>query len=390
MAVDRCPSRSIARTAAIIAGCLGLALLSLSATAAETFGVLAPDLALLAFPPSANARAELAMIRFTDGEREEARQLASASLARKPANAEALRVLGLALPNQSHAAALLRLSERLSRRDQETQLALIEVEVGTGDIAGALVHYDRAMVVRPELAQMLIPVLVRASEGVEVRTALARQLARRPIWWGSYLSALALGGTSPAAMESGVRAVHLRPDVPDEAATLSTIFYRLATLGAWPELSRLAHDDCSGTCDLVRNGGFNHEPRLMPLDWIVSPDPGASSIEPGVNGRTGALLLRGDGTDHGTRQLLLLVPGRYALGVTMQTAWNADHAPTVTLQCSNGDGVLRTRVPPRPFSRAAFVIPTGCTAQWLMIEPNSGDRGGDDEPSIGKIAVTAL
>ncbi|MFV3464693.1 hypothetical protein ACNJFH_21305, partial [Mycobacterium tuberculosis] len=96
-----------------------------------------------------------------DGSYARAWRLAQAALQRDPMSVRAVSTLAFLAAekgNAVQAARLLAYSERLSRRDLPTQLALIETKVQANDVVGALVHYDRALRTSKTSEAILVPV----------------------------------------------------------------------------------------------------------------------------------------------------------------------------------------------------------------------------------------
>lgn len=377
----------------IVLSCLAVGLFSLAAAAGEILAVRQPGTALKLFPWSADAKAQLAGEMVLDGspDVDAARRLALSSLARKPANAPALRVLGIVASDVSRATALFRLSERMSRRDTATQLALIEIGVEAGDIAAVLRHYDRTMQVRPQMVNVLMPVLAAASADAPVRDEVGRVLRDRPFWWGQYLGELARKGTSASAIESAVGAIRLDPAIQSEAAALSAALYRLATLGAWDAMARIGQRYCSGpNCAAVpANGGFEQAPRLMPLDWIIADDPAGSAIEPDPAGNGSVLALRGAGGRGAARQLLFLRAGPHRLSMRFGGTPGAANTPMIGIACTDGRAILSSRADGAPRWGAALRVPADCPAQWLTIIPYALDLEGDGAVLVDDVRIIA-
>ena len=152
----------------IIALTLVCALLSIQRTAGNVFAKRSPEVALRIAPFNAAALAISAdRLIATDpiGKASAGAQLAERSLRTQALGASAVRILGYGAEVDRHPAraeALIKLSQRVSRRDLGAQLWLIERAVGTGDVPEALRHYDIALRTTDKTAQLLYPILTSA------------------------------------------------------------------------------------------------------------------------------------------------------------------------------------------------------------------------------------
>ena len=91
----------------------------------------------------------------------------------------ALRQSALAQGVETGAGAqLLRLAQRVSRRDLETQLYLLELRAREGNIEESLRHYDALLLSRPETSSMLLGILARGLGDRDLRKALAEYAGR--------------------------------------------------------------------------------------------------------------------------------------------------------------------------------------------------------------------
>lgn len=107
------------------------------------------------------------------------------ALIKAPLSRALLRIVGLNAVGDgdtSRADAALDMSDRVSRRDGLTQLALIERSVAKDDMNAAVRHYHAALSVHPELKPALLPILTRALSFPQVRSALAPYFARQAPW----------------------------------------------------------------------------------------------------------------------------------------------------------------------------------------------------------------
>lgn len=198
---------------------------------------------------------------------------ARAALLARPLAPRLLYLLAIQSGTSGKAAlepALMRLADRVSRRDPLNQVWLIEDEVGKGDVVGALRHYHAAMTVGPELQPMLLPVLASAIAYPEIRAALRPYIANHADWVPALLEqAAATTGSDDLADLVLPVAGSLTPPVYDHAR--ASVMTSLALGGradlAFAFASRTLPDLKSSD---LRNAGFSpasSDPRMGSLAW---------------------------------------------------------------------------------------------------------------------------
>jgi len=393
---------------AILVGAFGLGWVALGVTTALVLGRLQPDIVLGWWPVDAEARAVAAARALESRTRPapevlaEATALAQDALRREPVNVVAARTLGLAAAlrgNQAEAERLVSYAESLSRRDLGIQFWLIEASVQKNDIVGALLHYDRALRTSPEAGDALYPVLVEASTHPDVSRPLAALIARRPPWWRDFIVRLLAEG-SPVGIEAIVPAIRLNPEDTDQRALLVAALDRVVVAHdparAFEIYRRVAGPGRSPSA-LLRNGDFEQENLLPPIDWMVSDREGLTGLmQPRPNGRGRALFLFHDHDAGGeiAHQLLRLPPGSYRLdAVVGATTGTPADRPELTLSCAETNtALLALRFPAVPQAGAdagqAFAVPSDrCAFQWLRL--NVPSRMDEDAPTpwIDDIAI---
>ncbi|RYF20978.1 MAG: hypothetical protein EOO77_06915 [Oxalobacteraceae bacterium] len=288
-------------------------------------------------------------------------------------------------------------SQRLSRRDLQTQLWAIEDSVGRGNVEGALHHYDIALRTSRSAPDMLFPVLNDTLTDPAIRSALTKTLAARPVWTESFINYVAghapdarsmaalfqgvrgAGGTvSPFAQSSAIHAL-LAAGQPDDAWR----YYASLRPGADRRKSRDDRFMAASTAPL-------------PFDWVPVNDGGIlTSIQPG---RTeGAFVFSAASGTGGVmlRQEQVLPPGRYQLtGYGMDVdAGNA--SPYWTLRCKDGRELGRIDVPnssspARSRFSGRFQIPAGCPVQTLALIAQPSDALGGVAGQIDQVQLGAV
>ena len=166
------------------------------------------------------------------------------ALADLPLNSKALALLGFSAGegtrNQESHRRLMVVSDRVSRREPLSQLWLIEEGSASGDVRGAIEHYDAALSVHPQLREKLFPILASAIEYPEVRRELKILAKSVPQWMPGFI---AIASTSSDL--SGL--VDLIASIPSESLNVrdyqlanANILFRLSSEGRKEDASRFA------------------------------------------------------------------------------------------------------------------------------------------------------
>lgn len=333
---------------------------------------------------------------------EQARALSIATLTSSPVNAVAVRNLALStafLGDVASARRQMLLAERLSRRDAPTQMWLIEDRVAADDLAGALLHYHRALQTSRSARDTLLPVLAEAADDPAVVLALVPYLAapKRPEWWSDFLGRFVERTKAPAALARIAAALRLNPDDDTDRARLLAILAKQAELGDAAGARALYFRSLRRPAPwpMVTNGDFERDHGLPPIDWQISEQSGSAGVvEPrdGAAGQ-GALTLSGSEGREAARQLLALPPGSYRLSAVVGSVREGLVAPpTIAVLCvaAPQQSLLNQ---PFPLSRdavrmgAAFTVPAGCGSQWLLLSGGSSLGSSSEEPWIDQIAI---
>lgn len=290
---------------------------------------------------------------------------------------------------------LLAYSQKLSRRDLQTQLTAIEEAVARGDVAGTLYHYDVALRTNTDSWELLFPVLGGAATDPAVQAALVARLARRPMWGDSFITYTATHSPDPqatAALLTKLRRAGLTIADGARAPIINALIEQGALDQAWRYYA-------AGTPGAVRNGSRDpyftsrtDAPSL--LDWMPINDGSiATSIQRGDAGGVfdfaapasvgGALL----------RQIQMLSPGNYRItGVSSGIEQAADALPYWSLSCRK-DGKEFGRVVVPMSSQAEgrfegrFVVPAGCPVQVLTMIARPSDAIGGVTGQIRRVQL---
>lgn len=210
-------------------------------------------------------------------------EAAQQSLVDAPLSRSSLRILGfdyVRLGNKAQASKLMAMSDRVSRRDTWAQIWLLEEAARAENFDEILTHYHSAISVKPELAQVLNPILVSVTRFPEVRVALRPYLRSNASWTSGFLA----GAASQAPISDIFDTVlpvahHLSGD--SYVPAVSQIIYRLAADGRTQEAMRFAQTawrdfDPQAFASFAPDA-VNSDPRLGKLSWTFSNEGGISS-----------------------------------------------------------------------------------------------------------------
>lgn len=309
----------------------------------------------------------------------EARNLARAALARNAGNVNALAAFGLASAQPRQIAAVFKAAGRLSRRNLVVQVWMIENAVAKGDVTEALRHYDIALRTSRAAPSILFPVLVDATSNDELLPAIAKTLAKRPLWSGLYLQQLAQSGKDLHRITT-LFAMLKRHSITTGAAADSALYTRLMEAQLFDDAWKVyASDHRDAEHTAVRSDTFGKDPvTKTPFDWQLSDNEFVNArIEQttSVNGQLIFTTAAGEGGDIAT-QTLSLTPGSYTLQVRVGRIEAADaQPPYIRLVClPSGIELMRKLLVLQGMTEVSFLVSAGCPAQTLSIvaPPASG------------------
>lgn len=390
------------RIIAIAVPTLVVAAVSFAVSYAAVMQRRAPAQAL-ALWPSGEAKAGLAAQLLTqpdrDGSYARAWRLAQAALRRDPMSVRAastLAFLAAEKGNAGQAARLLAYSERLSRRDLPTQLALIETKVQATDVVGALIHYDRALRTSKMSEPILVPVLVSAVANPDIARPLAPLLAARADWWKPFTLQMIQQDTPPVSSYTLLHPLKLDIRRADERAMTVDAMQRMVGHGRFDIASRFYTElrgGHAGAFDRIRDGGFRSTDRLPPFDWDLTNNGDLSAtVESRPDGKGNGLFLVATNGASGrvARQLLILPPGRYGLGFDLQLPPSGSRL-TASARCNGSDKPLAIARPAAGEKTQrvvmSFETSTACRSVWIEFSAQASEGMDTGAPWIGAVSV---
>lgn len=406
------PSGRTARIGRILIAAVLLAIAFaavLQSTVAGVFRNTRPQIALAWAPYDAQARARLAVSlmenRDSEPARERAALLARDAVRRDPITPAALRALAASAERPERALTLVEAAQRLSRRDQGTQVWLIEHSIREGRADQALVHFDTALRTSWQSQQALFPLLASTLADRSLFDALMARLRRNPEWRVPFLAYLVDQDANPAQTARLARQF-LDPRKPEEREAIAT---HLAQLAASREFDlawgSYVHFGLAGADEQARgaliNGGFEREAGVAPFAWWYAEEPDLFAIpRSGPDGRGGVLEVAAISgrTGEVARQLVRLAPGAYRLAAEFgDVPADEFERPELKVDCAGRDA-RRTLVSLRPAAsgearRSAsteFAIPAGCPFQWVSVSVAGDDSEGGPLPWVDSIELARI
>ena len=369
----------------VIACTILLVPLSLTVSVA---GVLAPSNPLGAiawWPWSAAANGNASALLMTSGRANyaHAREFAEKALRRRqaltPSAARALALIAVLQDrNPAVAERFMNLSERMSRRDYATQLLFIQTSVERGDVASALVHYDRALRTSEEARTTLLPILVAAVGDEGIARELAPYLARQPMWKGDFLTALVLNGQNARSIATLLASSRLQLEHLADRALFVQGLQRIVQLGD-PRLAYATYRSVGGKTKaaLLADGDFSTDPVFPPFDWSFNDAGGIAALREQGDGGKWALRIDLPSGSRGwvARQLVMLEPGRYRLSRTIAVDGSGGSDGQLSMTVRGVEGPVLLHEAQAGAGEAGFdmAAPGGCGAAWGV--SGGGGRG---------------
>lgn len=360
-----------------------------------------PAQALSVRPQFADALLMLAKAKLEQGDIPEAQRLATLAFSESPMNAKAAELLARAQgPGQTvRARSIYQHASRLSRRENLTQLWLMNDAVQRGDYALAFDHADVLLRRRAWPRANIFDIFNSLLDRDVARKQLALLLVSDPPWRSEYLSA-AGRRAAPAAAVQLISDLAASPS-PAEMKDLAPLVQRLISNQNFSEALKVWKTAHRGSMDaaLVHDADFSGGPGETPFDWQAPRARGAEVEWLSDQDQAGGIVLRHDlysSVAPILRQMTLLKPGAYRLGIRSTVATPAaEGAFRVEVRCIGANILLRYLI--RSGADAAshraiiFTVPdSGCEAQWLTILPVPREYREDVELRVQQIDIAVL
>jgi hypothetical protein len=349
----------------------------------ENDAALARRLAPYAGRITAQMAAVLSGPTATISDRIRADALARQALRQDPTAVVAVSTLGLNAQVRGDVTTARRLfayAEKLSRRNLPTQLWAIEDAVVREDLVEALHHYDIALRTSARAPETLFPILASANIDPEVRTALIRTLATKPLWTNAFLVYLAAEAPDPrstATLFLGLRRIGIA--IPENALTgaVNALVADGFADEAWSFYASI-HDGVDRRRSRDPQFTVDHDPVSL-LDWVTIDNGGTSgSIQ---RGNRGGVIFNVPASAGGPilQQVQILPPGTYRIvGRTSGIEQDPAVSPYWMLTCRKdgrefGRVMLPKSVAANGSFEGSFVVPADCPIQTLVLVARPSD-----------------
>jgi len=372
-------------------------------TEAHRFEQSDPSLALAWEPADVTARENLANRRLAAAIANRSstarsvglsstRAVAIRALAEGPLHWAALRDLGIAedmAGNKVPARSVMARAALRGFRDVPTQAWWFQQAIVAGDALAGLPRLDALLRSEPDLEPRLFPIIPALLTRPAVGSALSARLSANPPWRDAVLSDLAAKGPDTAAVGGLFLDLRSRSASPDDHE-FGVLLTRIAAAGRyddaralWKGLVGLTPSQAAAA---PYDGAFRGAPGMPPFNWHIYPlESGAAQME-AMPGTGFALTMSYPASAKPTiaEQLLMLTPGAYHLAGRWRVTGAAPGAGVSwTLNCA-ADGAavgewrhdVDTQTAWSIFD-VGFVVPSGCTAQWLRLSGQAGTGFGD-------------
>jgi hypothetical protein len=317
------------------------------------------------------------------------------ALKEKPLDGGALFELGAIREAREQGAGeeLFLLAEKVSRRVVVNELMLSRAFAAEGDLAGAIVRFDRAFTVQPQLVEEMIPSLVPQLNDPDVRAEFLRYSARA--WYPQLLNAAITANVAPGAIAQMIDRAAGRQDASGLDWLRGQLFAKAvanrdygavkALAAKLPAVSRLA----------LGQIGFSKastDLKLGPMRWnlLDNADGSAQLTDDGAL----RLSIASERSRTLAERLTLLSPAEYA--VTQVISYD-DSAPMATLTwelvCDTPEGaVIWNQTLPRHGGRGTYrysiTIPANCPAQRWRLQALGEASSFASEAVLAKLDLT--
>ncbi len=304
------------------------------------------------------------------------------ALKEKPLDAGALFELGAIREAREEGAGeeLFLLAEKVSRRVVVNELLLARASAAEGDLAGAIVRFDRAFSVQPQVAEEMLPNLAPQLNDPDVRKEFLNYSARA--WYPQLVNAALTANVAPGAIAQMIDRAAGRQDASGLDWLRGQLFSKAVANRDYGAVKALAAKSPAVTRLALGQIGFSKattDLKLGPMRWnLLDTADGSAQLND-----DGALRLSiaPDGYKTLAERITLLSPAEYA--VTQEVSYD-DTGPMATLTwelvCDTPEGtVIWNQTLPRRGGRGTYrssiTIPANCPAQrwrlWALGEASS-------------------
>lgn len=318
---------------------------------------------------------------------DQARRLAEQALVSDPLNARALRILGEIADlskDEPRSWQFMQASARHSLNETLAVVWLMSKRAERQDYAAAMRHADVLLRTRPQLGEVVIPVLAQIAENGAAVEALKEMLSQNPPWRVQFFEALPNSITDARTPLDLLMAVKQSPVPPAKEELRSYLHFLIGrkfyALAYYTWLQFLSPDQLS-EAGFVYNGGFDTVPSGLPFDWVITSGAGVTvdiDADPDRDGNRALFVRFEDGRAEfgGVVQLIMLAPAKYRLDAIYKGTLLGLRGLRWRVTCVGGaatsvgeSGMIRELSSAWRAIEFSFAVPSSnCPAQYLHLD----------------------
>jgi len=382
---------------------LGGAWLAFALAASGVTRQRAPERALFFVPwdsVALAANADLALLSKKKPRPEMLERAGRAALRNQAVNVRALRLLSIAAElrrDTVRSEQLIKLAQRVSRRDMVTQFWLIDEAIRKNNIPKVLSHYDIALRTNSTASQILFPRLQIAIGNADIRKALIPYLQSEVQWGVEFLDfAKTSGSNLPSLVSLIVENGGLGKSDRERRLQLDLIDALFAQQ-KYDDVRRLYLSGAGNNSGRLTSAALAPEDRLQLLSavgWQVLNDAdagGSVAADQSTSRPILALYANAQTTRTVARKLLFLPPGVYDFKAVIAAISRGEgQSLSWQLRCVDpaATGVLWTLKNIVRSTTATVTIASGCTAQLLEISASGGSGQVGLDATIRDVSLT--
>ena len=315
---------------------------------------------------------------------------------REPLNPDGLRALAVVAKledREEESFRLLKLSERVSRRDAKTGLLLSLAYAEQEDVEAMLSTIDNAMRGSVQIRETMLPQLMGLLGYEQAVTLVADLLAGSPPWEEDFWEASAEAPTPSLTNLARIRIARSQDGYVGKPILDRRLLAAITDAGEFNTALALYAELFAVDLDrleLVNNAGFDQAPRDPPFDWELKF---GNSLSTDILPADGTLRIQtfGGGSGVAARQLVSL-PGSVATLNIQAKEWDNRDGQTLYARISCAEGGdssvtldLRSAKASIPLSRPK----ADCRFNWLELVVRPQDDRRDNSVLLDSVSILA-
>ncbi len=295
---------------------------------------------------------------------------------------------------------ILKVAQKMSRRDMIVQLWNVEQSKSEGRISDALYQYDIGMRVNEARGIYFFPTLLSDLKDVHFRKEFAKYISRNPPWMNEFLNFSIEKGDRPDLIaslifESGGLPKEKKFRIT-ENALLGKLFSQLGPKEARSFYLTLKHDANVSTLMSLNFDRISTNPDRAPLSWVTMKSSNGES-EFSQNNDSKSYYLRGDispgQTESIARKLVYMPSGQYHPEIKLVNhEFGAGATALMKVSCVKPESIKQiwqgNIVTDKPMP--ILTVPNDCEAQFFDIVLYGGDNQVGAEITIKQILLNKI